>query len=374
MSQAEFNIRSKGQDSVASIHTVCPYFTMFPLEFPLSIIRSSELKGKWVLDPFCGRGTTNFAARLSGLPSVGIDSSPVAVAIAQAKLADAEPEAVISLAKRILRNFTSFNIPRGKFWQKCFHPQTLTQLCALRQSLILNCNTDERKILRAIILGALHGPLTKSEPSYFSNQCPRTYSPKPAYSVRFWKKNSLEPPRVDSLKLCTTRSIRFLTERPKVTKGTVVHGDSRLINSMETNYKYSLIVTSPPYYGMRTYIPDQWLRNWFVGGPSQVSYQRTENEMNHSSPDGFSKQLGRVWMNVAAVSHPNARLVIRFGGINDRDAEPIEILKRSLEDTAWRLTTVKCAGSAHDGRRQATQFKGTQNAPIMEYDAYARLN
>jgi hypothetical protein len=29
---------------------------------------------------------------------------------------------------------------------------------------------------------------------------------------------------------------------------------------------------SPPYYGRRTYIPDQWLRNWFLGGSSNVEY------------------------------------------------------------------------------------------------------
>ena len=31
-------------------------------------------------------------------------------------------------------------------------------------------------------------------------------------------------------------------------------------------------VTSPPYYGMRTYFPDQWLRLWFLGGEAHVEY------------------------------------------------------------------------------------------------------
>ena len=33
-----------------------------------------------------------------------------------------------------------------------------------------------------------------------------------------------------------------------------------------------LIVTSPPYYGLRTYVSDQWLRNWFLGGADRVDY------------------------------------------------------------------------------------------------------
>jgi len=56
---------------------------MFPLDFPLGALAEGR-PGEWVLDPFCGRGTTLFAARKLGMPSVGIDSNAVAAAIAQA--------------------------------------------------------------------------------------------------------------------------------------------------------------------------------------------------------------------------------------------------------------------------------------------------
>ena len=39
------------------LNAVCPYFTMFPLEFPLRILAEAQAD-HWVLDPFCGRGTT----------------------------------------------------------------------------------------------------------------------------------------------------------------------------------------------------------------------------------------------------------------------------------------------------------------------------
>src|SRR5437870_4140125 len=72
------------------LNGVCAYYAMFPLSFPYRRLRAVK-RGSWVLDPFCGRGTTNVAARLLGLPSVGIDSSPVATAIASAKLCDVSP-------------------------------------------------------------------------------------------------------------------------------------------------------------------------------------------------------------------------------------------------------------------------------------------
>ena len=74
-----------------ALNGVCPYYTMYPLDFPLRVLKEHGKRGDWVIDPFCGRGTTNFAARLLGMPSMGVDSSPVAVALAKAKLASAEP-------------------------------------------------------------------------------------------------------------------------------------------------------------------------------------------------------------------------------------------------------------------------------------------
>src|SRR5262245_7275247 len=79
------------------LNGICPYYTMFPLAFPLTILRRASA-GDWVLDPFCGRGTTLYAARLLGLPCVGVDSNPVAAAIASAKMCHVTPDDVATLA------------------------------------------------------------------------------------------------------------------------------------------------------------------------------------------------------------------------------------------------------------------------------------
>src|SRR5271168_5332899 len=68
------------------LNGLAPYYTMFPLRFPFEALANAK-PGEYVLDPFCGRGTTVLAARLRGLPSFGVDSNPVAGAIAAAKLA-----------------------------------------------------------------------------------------------------------------------------------------------------------------------------------------------------------------------------------------------------------------------------------------------
>jgi len=358
------------------LHVVCPYYTMFPIGFPQRQLRRAGT-GDWVLDPFCGRGTTLFAARAAGLPSVGVDSSPVAAAIAEAKLCWSTPDQVVAEGERILAETPEpENIPAGEFWKMCFHPDTLRALCVIREALVRDCRSDARKLLRALLLGRLHGPLRKASPSYLSNQMPRTYASKPAYAVRFWRERSLEPPRVDLLDLVRRSApLYFGAMPPRVGAGGGVHcGDARTISLSELGGPFAWTITSPPYYGMRTYVPDQWLRYWFLGGPDQVAYD-FEGQLSHRSPEDFVGNLGMIWRRIAEASGPGARLVVRFGGIHDRKSSPKRLMMESLRASSrWRLTTVVSAGTPARARRQANQFSLTQlKQPVEEADYHAVL-
>src|SRR5580704_19040944 len=96
------------------LNAVCPYYTMFPLDFPLGQLQLYP-HARRVLDPFCGRGTTLYAARLGGRPAVGMDINPVAVAIARAKMVKVGPGAVVQLARKLLRTAEE-PAPMGEFW------------------------------------------------------------------------------------------------------------------------------------------------------------------------------------------------------------------------------------------------------------------
>ena len=122
---------------------------------------------------------------------------------------------------------------------------------------------------------------------------------------------------------------------------------------------------------MRTYLPDQWLRNWFLGGQSRVEYSNT-GQLGHPSPSAYSDQLRTVWKNVAAVAAPDAQLIVRFGGIADRKADPLSIMKSSIKESGWKITTVRPAGSASSGKRQSLHFARTSTAARDEYDIWAR--
>ena len=44
-----------------------------------------------------------------------------------------------------------------------------------------------------------------------------------------------------------------------------IEGDARTA-LRRIRRRFTRVITSPPYLGMRTYLPDQWLRYWALGG------------------------------------------------------------------------------------------------------------
>jgi hypothetical protein len=364
-----------------SLNSICPYYTMFPLDFPLRVLARAR-RGQVVADPFCGRGTTLFAARQKSLLGYGIDTSPVATAISRAKLFSATAEDVLEAYDSLMQDIDDQDVPEGEFWQMAFHEETMATLCRLRQALIDTEGVDEPaaiSILRGIALGALHGPLNKSgfPSSFFSNQMMRTFAPKPDYAVKFWKERDLLPPFSDVREVIKRRANRFLKEIPGDVQGAFVyHGDARLEDSYEhLPGLIDWVVTSPPYYGMRTYEVDQWLRLWFIGGPEHPVYTN-QNQLQHSDQETFVRDLASVWDHIAEMASPDICMIIRFGAIGSRKADYTEILHNSLDYSMadWRHTASRRAGHSGDGKRQSIAMgKRGQSSTVEERDFYVRL-
>lgn len=84
----------KPLDDVWDIPAIAPtsrervgYPTQKPLALLKRIIALASNAGDWVLDPFCGSGTTLVAAQALGRRWIGIDANPKAIALARARLA-----------------------------------------------------------------------------------------------------------------------------------------------------------------------------------------------------------------------------------------------------------------------------------------------
>ncbi|WP_304458043.1 DNA modification methylase [Alicyclobacillus sendaiensis] len=353
----------------ARLNAISPYYTMFPLSFPLQVLRGA--RPGWVLDPFCGRGTTNYAARVLGFPTVGVDVNPIAAAIAQAKLVSATAEGVANRCRAILASGEPRDVPEGAFWQACFHPRTLQDICRLREALA-GAEAEEDVLLRALVLGVLHGPRNKGLPSYLSNQMPRTYATKPDAAVRFWRRKGLEPVYVNVLDVIERRARYLLAHLPAKVPGHIRLADSRALAPEDFAIRFRYVITSPPYFGMKTYVSDHWLRNWFLGGPPHVDYA-SDPQLGRSSLPAFIEGLREVWTRVSQVCEPGALLVVRFGAIPSYEVDPVEVLRASLRGTPWKERRLSDAGSASNGRRQADQFQFVRSRAALEVDLYASL-
>ena len=360
-------------DPLVRLNAICPYYTMFPLEFPLQVLKRAA-RDEAVLDPFCGRGTTLYAARLLGLPACGVDANPVAAALARAKLATATPSGIERRCRELLGSgYEPTEIPTGEFWRRCYASTTLRDICSLREQLRDASATDVTVLLRAMLLGVLHGPLRVNEPSYLSNQMPRTYASKPTYAIGYWRAEELDAPKVDVVDLIARRAAYSLKRLPDPVAGKVSCGDSTLEVS-KLRRRFNWVVTSPPYYGMRTYLPDQWLRAWFLGAEPAVDYS-TDGQLAQSSEEDFVHSLACVWRAVAERCLPGAGLVVRFGALPSSATDPAKLLRRSLSEAraGWVVDDVVAAGVPPRGKRQADQMRNGAGDYVEEVDLYANL-
>lgn len=357
-----------------ALNAICPYFTMFPLEYPLRALKHFRRHGPIVMDPFCGRGTTLFAARKLGLVARGVDTSPVAVAIAQAKLCKVDVDSTVQLAQDLIEGGRPGAIPDTEFFHAAFTPAVLRKLCAIRQGLLeIEQDTDSSVLLRAAMLGCLHGPTSKNPDaqSYFSNQMPRTFAAKPDYSIRYWQRKGCIPRDLDILAVLRRKLARLQNSHipERGTFGDVWLGDSRDADCIpEASRDFSIVVTSPPYYGMRTYVEDQWLRNWFLGGPDNVVYGKT-TQLEHTGKAVFAESLGAVWRNMAQTHADQLHMYIRFGIIPSVKADPKALIRESLESSGiqWRVISTRPASTASSGKRQADHMLSRSTA-ATEYD------
>jgi hypothetical protein len=138
--------------------------------------------------------------------------------------------------------------------------------------------------------------------------------------------------------------------------------------------RFDLVVTSPPYYGMRTYIADQWLRTWFLGGPPEVPYGTHGQIARQPNQEAFIRALATVWATTARRCHRGTRLAIRFGALPSARTNPEQLLLASLREAnaGWVVTEVRQAGTPPKQARQAEQF-GKAGSAVDEIDVVAEL-
>lgn len=355
-------------------HALCPYFAMFPESFAEHWVGELTRKGDTVLDPFCGRGTLPFQALLMGRNAVGADINEVAYCVTRAKT---NAPSLGVLKRRLTRLENEFDPNRfeaarrelPEFFQVAYRPATLRQLLFLR-SVLRWRTSDVDCMVAALTLGVLHGESERS-PSFLSNQMPHTISTKPDYSVRFWRERGLRAPERDAFELLRKQAdYRYESERPAGT-ATVHHTDMRELPRIGLPTGIKCAITSPPYFDVTSYQEDQWLRGWFLGGPTKPTATRTEERT--SNVDRYWRLIGDMWRMLGLVLARRAHVVIRIGAVRYAP----EVLAKQLSGASvLSKRKVVLAGQwvSELRRRQTDSFRPGSKGCSVEVDCLFELN
>ncbi len=354
------------------LHSLCPYFAMFPEGFVQKQLLAYSRPGDQVFDPFCGRGTTILEALLNDRRSIGLDINPVAACVAGAKANTPTPQEVDLRINALVDEFSANSAqvqPDNEFFLLCFSQPTLRQVLFLRSSLRWQTDRTDR-FIAAMTLGVLHGESHKTE-LCLSNRMPRTISTKPEYSVRWWKARDLLPPERDAFDILRkTAKFRFVGSVPKK-NGHVVLGDARRADEMLSEYKesVSLIITSPPYLDTTDYAEDQWLRLWFLGGRNRPS-ARLYRDDRHTRKEEYWAFLSEVWRGCASLLSEEAVLVVRMGGTTLDKADLSRGLTASLESglRKRKIKPIHQGESSTIRKRQTNSFRPGTSNDKMEHD------
>ncbi len=304
----------------------------------------------WVLDPFCGSGTTMLSCLESGVNSVGFDTLPASVFASRVKTRDYDPKALERELSLILKE--KYTRPREKpslpIISKAFPPRLFEQVVFYRK-LILGAG-DEKA--RDFLIMALMNVAIKS-----------SYLYKDGAVLKIRKKPV--PPVKDMLRRQAKRMIRDLGnfERSDA-KSIAEYGDARSIRLEDGSV--SAVITSPPYLNKIEYtriyevenelflnrvMPERPIRT-YIG----LTLEKLERDsarlmdvLDEGTVNGLPQEACPYLMDMEAcirelyrVCRPGARvgLVVGNGCFPDRVVESDVLLSRMAKDAGFDVDRI----------------------------------
>ncbi|MGQ9514341.1 MAG: DNA methyltransferase [Thermoproteota archaeon] len=189
-------------------------------------------EGDWVLDPFCGVGTTILAAKEKGLNAFGVDVSPLFVFVSQAKVRDYDITVLRNTASEIFnKKFIRPNIKGvDPFIRRAFSRYTLEDILFFRSEIEKIQDSDVKSFFTLALMNA---------------SMKASYVIKDGAVIRFHKKPV--PPFRKFFRRVVRRMIRQVNDAPPARSQIFVRvGDSRRLYFLE-DQTFDIIITSPPY-------------------------------------------------------------------------------------------------------------------------------
>ena len=210
-----------------------------------NLVKEFELKkGAWVMDPFCGGGTTLLACKEAGINSKGFDILPFSVFLSNVKTRKYNPAKLLAekkkfkLSKKISMNIPSLtNIPIAK---KAFSVNVRNELIQIKQRIEEIRNSTVRDFYNLGMLSILESVSNTSKSGGFLRIVRQR--------VRRGKAEEVFINRIESM----ISDVQKFNEAMKW-KGIDVSASLGDAREVITDRKYDAIITSPPYPNRHDY-------------------------------------------------------------------------------------------------------------------------
>ncbi len=259
----------------------------FVLSFPPHLVRHYLQRfgmdsSKRVLDPFCGTGTTLVECKKLGIPSVGVESNPMACFASQVKVdwgvdSNGLLRHANAIAKRALAEFESqsivddgddlplFSVP-GKS-----RPNLRTLSCEAWK-LLLKDSISPLPLHKALVL--LDSIEDQKDERFWRHE--RLALAKALVygisNLHFGPEVGVRPARADSPVIATwLRGVRAMSDdlrelqRKARAKAFVYHADSRCLSTVLEPNSVDAVITSPPYPNEKDYTRTTRLESVILG-------------------------------------------------------------------------------------------------------------
>lgn len=263
------------QRAAHSLHEVS-YRACFKPQLPRFFIERFTAVGEKVYDPFMGRGTTLLESALLERVPVGCDINPLSALLCLPRLRSVDLK---QIEKRLAEIDLTAPSEIREDLAVFYHPDTLRELCALREYFLTKEKAGTLDDIDAWIRMVATNRLTGHSSGFFSvYTLPPNQAVSIASQIKINEKRGQVPTVRDIRKIILKKSASLLkdlspdekTNLKAVSKKAQCVTASSAHTPAIADSSIALVVTSPPFLDIVQYDQDNWLRCWFNGIDSKT--------------------------------------------------------------------------------------------------------
>lgn len=240
----------------------------------------------YILDPWCGMGTTPFVSSHYGLKSVGLDNLPLAVFVAKTltqahKARASDINQALDLVRRQVKNIEpSGRLPDIPIIKKALTNHQMTELLRWKEAILTLKPGIVRDILKLVLMNVIQDVSKTSQDGQFLRLVEKSRQPsvEPAFERR------LQPVFADLSQVKLTNSSLPIPE--------ISEWDSRELSTYDLVDLPTCVVTSPPYLNRYDYSRSYVLQLslWFISTHDELKEIRfrklLRSHIESKVPDG----------------------------------------------------------------------------------------